>query len=126
MQQRNLFNQIKEFYSELRARFLIYKDKHPDRVIGAMFLILLLSVAILLISKASHKETYGSSIKSIRGQINQPNAIPQDKTITSEMMDLLRVYGKASSINPDSLTAQDSLMLNEIDKDINKILDEKD
>ena len=91
-----------------------------------MFLILLLSVATLLISKASHKETYGSSIKSISSQINRPNSIQQGKPITSEMMDILRIYGKASSINPDSITTQDSLMLKEIDKDINNILDEKD
>lgn len=127
MSKRNHFERLQELYSEIRVKTVLYKQKHPDKVIAGMFLILLLSVAVLLISKISHKNTYAGSIHSISNKIQ----IPKDslkrpgKPIASEMMDILSIYGKARTINPDSITTKDSLLLKEINKDLNEILDEK-
>ncbi len=127
MSKRNLFERLQELYSDIRAKTFLYKQKHPDKVIAGMFLILLLSVAVLLMSKINHKDTYAGSIHSISNKMQ----VPKDslkrpgKPIASEMMDIISIYGKARTINPDSITTRDSLLLKEIDKDLNKILDEK-
>ena len=128
MSKRNHFKRFQELYSDIRVKTILYKQKHPDKVIAGMFLILLLSVAVLLMSKISHKDTYAGSIHSFSNKIQVPKDSLKrpSKPIASEIMDILSIYGRTRAINPDSITTKDSLLLKEIDKDLNKILDEKD
>lgn len=126
MKQRNLFNRPMEIYSEKREKIKLYAEKHPERIIGAMFLILLIAVTAFLIMKATHKESRTSSLNEIFNRVSAPSARPPEKPMKAGILDLLSLYGKSKSINPDSLTLKDSLLIKEIDKDLNKILDEKD
>lgn len=128
MRQRNLFNHLLELYADTGKKISLYAKEHPERVIGGMFLILLVSVAGLLISKAAHRETYSGSIHSISSKFSGTTSTQQmrGRPITADIMNLLTLYGKTRGINPDSLTLKDSLLLKEIDRGLNKILNEKD
>ena len=125
MKQRNPFSPVLEFYFDTREKIILYKEKYPERVIGLMFLILLIAVTIFLISKATHEDSYRGSAQTLVKRISAPTAAAPDKAskpITADVLGLLSLYGKANSINPDSLTLKDSLLLKEMNQDLNKIL----
>jgi len=125
MKQRNPFSPVLEFYSDTREKIIIYKEKYPERVIGLMFLILLVAVTIFLISKATRQDSYSGSAQTLVKRISAPTAAAAGKVgqpATTDVMSLLGLYGKAKSINPDSLTLKDSLLLKEINQDLNQIL----
>ncbi len=128
MKRRNPFSRSFDFYLDAREKVKLYAEKHPERIIAVMFIILLFAVAALLISKATHKNTYASSIYSISNKLSLPDQsrAKPGHSLGSDVMDLLGAYHQASSINPDSITPKDSLLLKEIDKDLNRILNEKD
>ena len=88
-----------------------------------MFLILLMSVTIFLITKATHEQSHRGSVTTLVKRISAPTAAgkPSEPT-TPDVIGLLGLYGKAKAINPDSLTLKDSLLLKEINRDLNKIL----
>lgn len=129
MWRKRIFNRIGGLYSRIKARAMLYADQHPKTVIAAMFFILLSAVTGLLVTRSMNRQGYGSEIDKIYAQINA-GANPQKKMkrpITSEILDMLSIYNRAKAINPDSLTAEDSVLLKEIDDDLNKIIaDEKD
>ncbi len=126
MKQRNPFNGIMGLYTGTREKVRLYAAQHPDKVIAAMFLILLVAVTIFLITKAIHQQNYNRSAGALLNRISAPAPLPAGKPITADILDLLTLYGKTKAINPDSLTLKDSLLLKEINRDLNKILDEKD
>jgi hypothetical protein len=126
MKQRNPFNGIMGLYTGTREKVRLYAGKQPDKVIAAMFLILLVAVTIFLITKATHPPNYNRSAGALLNRISAPVPPPAGKPITADILDLLTLYGKTKAINPDSLTLKDSLLLKEISRDLNKILDEKD
>jgi len=125
MNKKNPFSPVQEFYSNTRGKIILYKEKYPERVIGLMFLILLVAVTIFLISKATHEDTYRGSAQTIVKRISAPTTaatVKQGKAVTTDVMSLLSLYGKAKAINPDSLDSKDTLLLKEINKDLNQIL----
>ncbi|KAA5539145.1 hypothetical protein [Adhaeribacter rhizoryzae] len=126
MKQRNPFNGMLGLYSGTREKVRLYAEKQPDKVIAAMFLILLVAVTIFLITKATHQQDYNRSAGALLNRISAPAPPPAGKPITGDILDLLTLYGRTKAINPDSLTLKDSLLLKEINRDLNKILDEKD
>ncbi len=122
MSTKNPFNQVHEFYLNTRDRIILFKEKYPERVIGIMFLILLVAVTIFLISKASHENIYKGSAKTLFKRISAPTGVASGKPATTHVIGLLSLYGKANALNPDSLTLRDSLLLKEINKDLKQIL----
>ncbi len=128
MKRRNLFSRSYELYREAREKVKSYADQHPERIIAAMFIILLFAVAAFLISKATHKNSYAGSIHTFSNKLSLPDKVngKPGHSVGADVMDLLGAYHQASGINPDSITPEDSLLLKEIDKDLNRILDEKD
>ncbi|QNF31354.1 hypothetical protein HUW51_00940 (plasmid) [Adhaeribacter swui] len=128
MKPRNPFSHLFDWYANARERVQQYAARYPERIIAGMFIILLFAVAALLISKATHKNSYAGSIHFISDKLSLPHK-PVTKpghSLGSDMIDVLDAYREASAINPDSITAKDSLLLKEIDKDLNRILDEQD
>lgn len=126
MRQRNLFSQVFGLYSDTREKIRLYAEKYPERIIGAMFLILLIAVTVFLITKATRKQDYRSSTRTLVSRLGAPSAKANIAPATGSVLDLLSLYGKTKAINPDSLTLKDSLLIKEIDKDLKNILNEKD
>lgn len=121
MNKRNLFKQMAEFFFGLREKIILFKQKHPERIIAGMFLILLVALAIFLVTKFTHKQSYKASATTLINRFHAP-AATSPGTIPTDVMSLVSLYAKTKTINPDSLTLKDSLLLKEINKDLNKIL----
>ena len=126
MKQRNPFNGMLALYTSTREKVRLYVEQQPDKLIAAMFLILLVAVTIFLITKATHQQNYNRSAGTLLNRMSAPAPTPAGKPITADILELLTLYGKTKAINPDSLTLKDSLLLKEINRDLNKILNEKD
>jgi hypothetical protein len=126
MQQRNLFSQVHLFFSDTREKIRLYAEKYPERVIAAMFFILLIAVTTFLITKALRKESRSTSASDLFSRVGKPSARVPEKQSSANIIDLLSLYGKTKSINPDSLTLKDSLLIKEINQDLKNILNEKD
>lgn len=122
MSTKNHFSQLQELFFDLREKAIRYKESYPERIIGAMFLILLVAVTIFLITKATRQQSHSGSANRLLGRISAPAPTPPDKPIAADIMGLLGLYGKARGINPDSLTLKDSVLLKEINQDLNNIL----
>ncbi|PSR51922.1 hypothetical protein AHMF7605_28860 [Adhaeribacter arboris] len=122
MNRRNLFRQAVEFLLSTRQRIIIYRSKYPERIIAGMFLILLVAITIFLIRKVSHKQSHKATATTLINRISAADASTATKPVTTDLMNLVGLYSKAKSINPDSLTLNDSLVLKEINNDLKKIL----
>lgn len=127
MLRRKDFKQPQELFFNIRDRIKLYTEQRPERVIAIMFLILLLSVIGLLIRNAVRSKGYQSSITSIYKELDRKNPprLKPHRPLTSEMLSLMNIWSKASSIDPNSLTEKDTLLLKEIDKDLNRMWHEK-
>lgn len=128
MKPRKDFKINPQLFTDLREKIKLYLERYPERVVAGMFIILLVAVAGLLLAKAMHQDTYSGSIDSISSKLRAPQKIKVNpgRSLSSEVMGVWQAYQQAQAINPDSITTKDSLLLKEIDKDLNSILDEKD
>ncbi len=126
MSTKNPFSQVHDFFSDTREKIRLYAEKYPERVIAAMFFILLMAVTVFLITKATRKQEYRISTKDLVSRVGAPTAKASIAPATGNILDLLSLYGKTKAINPDNLTLKDSLLLKEINQDLKNILNEKD
>ncbi|WP_181308816.1 hypothetical protein [Rufibacter sp. XAAS-G3-1] len=128
MWKRRDFKEVVGQYSSKKEKVKLYAKDNPRKVIAAMFLILLISVTALLISRLFNRKGYGASIDRIFSEVDSGNQQVQlrKKSTTAELVELYQLKGKLNHINPDSIMTKDSLLLREIESDLNNIIDEKD
>jgi len=127
MWQKEGIKKTSELFSSNKKRFEIYTRDNPRKVIAAMFLILLIAVTALLVSRLFNRKGYGASLDRIYLEMESTNQNPKlaKRPTNADMLKLYELNGKMKEINPDSITAKDSLLLKEIESDLNKIIDEK-
>jgi len=122
MNRKNPFKHPEELFFGLRQKVIGYRQQYPERIIAGMFLILLLALTIFLITKLTHPQSHKASATTLLKRMSI-HKIPQATWPGStDVTGLLSLYGKTRSIHPDSLTLKDSLLLREINNDLNKIL----
>ena len=121
------FKETSGLFSSKKKEFETYTRNHPRKVIAAMFLILLVAVTTLLISRLFNRKSYAASIGRFYSEMDSNSQKTQlgKKSNTDGLIELYQLNGKLKQINPDSITAKDSLLLLEIETDLNNIIDEK-
>ncbi len=73
---------------------------------------------------AGRNETQGSFDATANLLYSGINKEQQTRPVTADMLEMMRLYGEVQSINPDSLSPQDSAFLHDIDRQLNRIIHE--
>lgn len=120
MSKRRSFNELLASFSTLKEKGKLYSKENPRLVIAAMFLILLLSVTGLLISRILFRKGYSDSVDKIYSKMEGAAEKPKlkERPNTGNMLELYDLQRKMRTVDPDSLTLDDSLILKEISKDL--------
>ncbi len=106
-----------------RGKTVAWANKHPKTIIAMMFGLMTLSLVWLLTSR---QERGTDSFNSIYRELGQAQPYRPETAPTADVLELLRLYTTVQAIEPDSLTAQDSVFLKRIDHQLNSIIHEKD
>ena len=126
MSRRNPFSgNIKQRLSHLKGSARDYCASNPKAVVLAMLVLLSVAVIGFLIVRHLHQGTYAVSAGKLYRQLDTSgDKMTIGRSSTADMLELIKLYNTARQLNPDSLRAQDSDFLKDIDQRLNRIIHE--
>ncbi len=127
MSRRNPFSgNIKQRLSYLKESVRDYCVSNPKAVVLAMLVLLSVAVMGLLVVRHLHQGTYAVTAGKLYRQLDTSgDKMTIGRSSTADMLELIKLYNTARQLNPDSLRAQDSVFLKDIDQRLNRIIHEE-
>lgn len=88
-------------------------------MVTGMFCVMVTGIIWLVAYPREEQARFENAVSLIYSDLDKRQ---QERPVTADMLEMMRLYGEVQSIIPDSLTAQDSAFLHDIDKQLNRIL----
>ena len=90
-------------------------------MIAAMFCLMASGIMWLLASRGEAQGSFDATAKLLYSGFSKEQ---QARPVSADMLQAWQLYSSLQSINPDSLSPQDSAFLRDIDKQLNRIIHE--
>ncbi|GAA4431415.1 hypothetical protein GCM10023188_18930 [Pontibacter saemangeumensis] len=90
-------------------------------MVAGMFFLMATGIVWLVASRGEAQERFDDTAKFLYSGFNRKQ---QARPVAANMLEMWQLYAKVKTLNPDSLTARDSTLLKDIDKQLNTILHE--
>ncbi|MFD3002656.1 hypothetical protein ACFS7Z_19960 [Pontibacter toksunensis] len=117
MWRRRIFNRL----LHIRRKAAGWANLHQKAMVAGMFCLMACGIIWLVASREEAQGSFDATAKLLYSGLDRKQ---QARPVTSDMMEMMRLYGEVQRINPDSLTVQDSAFLKDIDKQLNRIIHE--
>jgi hypothetical protein len=104
-----------------RRRVSNWANTHQKAMVAGMFGLMALGIIWLVAGRSKAQGGFDDTAKLLYSGFNEEQ---QRRPVTAGMLEMMRLYREVQTINPDSLTAQDTAFIKDIDKQLNRILHE--
>jgi hypothetical protein len=121
MWRRKAFKQACGGFSHIRGKAAGWANRNPKAMIAGMFCVMAVGIVWLLASPREGQRSFDDSIKLLYSGFNKPQ---QSSSVATDALEAWHLYSRVQSLDPDSVTARDSTILKEIDRQLNRIIHE--
>jgi hypothetical protein len=98
-----------------------WANLHPKAVIAAMFSLMACGIIWLMLGRERAQHSFDGTARLL---FSGSDTKQQARPVTAGMLQAWQLYSSLQRINPDSLSARDSTFLQDIDKQLNRIIHE--
>ncbi|PRY13758.1 hypothetical protein CLV24_105128 [Pontibacter ummariensis] len=104
-----------------RRRISNWANAHQKVMIAGMFCLMACGIIWLVATRSKAQASFDDTARLLYSGMNKRQ---QTRSVPADMLEMWQLYSKVQTINPDSLTVQDSAFLHDIDKQLNNIIHE--
>lgn len=117
MWRRRIFNRL----LHKREKAGQWANLHPKAMIAAMFTLMACGILWLMLGRERAQHSFDATARLLYSGFGTKH---QARPVTADMLEMWQLYAKVQTVNPDSLSPQDSAFLRDIDKQLNHIIHE--